>query len=579
MQTSSTQALIVGAGPTGLTMACELLRRGIACRIVEKAAVPTTTSRAIGLQARTLELFANMGIVESALEQGIPGIRVNMYSGSQQLFLLDFRFLADESIPYPYGTLLPQNLTEQILLTLLHQQGGQVERSREVVAVRQTNEQAIVAVKNLEDGGSEEIETDWLIGCDGTHSIIRKSSGIAFEGSTYQEEFLLGDVRMDWDKSHQQVHVWLHKEGQFAAMPLPDNSWRLMADMPVIPGETVPPASLEVFEHLLRERTGDTQTKLNHPMWMSNFRIHRRLADSYRHQRVFLAGDAAHVHSPFGGQGANTGIQDAFNLAWKLALVIQGKASETLLDTYQEERRPIARNVLRATHQLTGIFYQRNLLARTMRDLIALPLLKQPVIQRRLLWETSELGIHYRSSTLSYTPSRTMWASIPVKRKALQAGDRAPDGFCLRFPERTETTLFQVLQKPVAHLLLFDGVVQNEATSVVHMTQCAKRVEQLLKAEVQVHFIGSDERTLQWDGAWLSDTNCHLHTRYGIRFSSLVFIRPDGYIGFLGKLAQESELVNYLQRIYLFPSPNSTVAQTSSSHERKSDQRYDSSVV
>lgn len=568
MQTPSIAVLIVGAGPTGLTMACELLRRGVPCRILEQAAAPATTSRAIGLQARSLELFANMGIVESALAQGIPGIRVNAYSDDHLAFRLDFRFLANESIPYPYGTLLPQNLTEQILLALLHKLGGEVERSCEVIDFQQTNERVTVTVKHLEDGSSEEIEAGWLIGCDGAHSRVRKATGIAFEGSAYQEEFLLADVDLDWDRSHEEIHVWLHQDGQFGAMPLPDNHWRLIADMPVTPGKTMPPASPELFARLLRERAGDRKTTLSYPTWMSNFHIHRRLAASYRQNRVFLAGDAAHVHSPFGGQGANTGVQDAFNLAWKLALVVHGKANEVLLDTYQEERRPVARQVLAETHQLTSIFYQRNLFTRTLRDWLVVPLLKRPAIQRRLLWAASELGIQYRSSTLSHTHHSRLQALLPGTKKTPQAGDRAPDGHCLRLPMREETTLFQVFQDSRAHLLLFDGSVQTRST-YTHLLQLARRVESLFAEEIQVHLVASAEIPLAWEGSFLYDVDHRVHKYYGIRVPSLAFIRPDGYIGLLCPLIHDEELLSYLQRLYLFPRVSSTETQAGLVDEAK----------
>lgn len=443
MQNQTVDVLVVGAGPTGLTVACELLRRGVTCRIVEKTAAPATTSRAIGLQARSLEVFAHMGIVEPVLAQGVSGITVNIYSGSRALFTLDYRsldsrLLTDESLPYPYGVLLPQNQTEQILLELLRRRGGRLERSREVLDLRQEGEQVIVTVKNLQDGTSEHIQAGWLIGCDGAHSRIRKAVGLAFEGRTYPDEFLLADVDLDWQRSHEAVHVWVHPEGQFAAMPLPDNHWRLIADLATAPAVPAPAASLELFERLLRERTGDTTTMISHPTWVSNFQIHRRLVTSYRKGRVFLAGDAAHVHSPFGGQGANTGIQDAFNLAWKLALVIGGKASETLLETYQEERRPVAQSVLAGTHVLTSVFYQKNPFMRLLRDGVVLPLLRRKAVQRRLLWQASELGIHYRRSTLSQT-HRGNFIKRQIarvgRRTVLYAGDRAPDGRGIRLPE------------------------------------------------------------------------------------------------------------------------------------------------
>lgn len=552
MHTSPTEVLIVGAGPTGLTMACELLRRGVSCRILEKTAAPATTSRAIGLQARSLEVFANMGIVEPALAQGVSGIRVHAYSGDVPVFTLDFRFLATEALPYPYGVLLPQNLTEQILLDLLGQLGGCVDRSREVLDVRQECEQVIATVKHREDGQTEEITSRFLVGCDGAHSRVREVAGLTFEGTTYPEEFLLADVDLDWQRNHEAVHVWLHHEGQFAAMPLPDKHWRLMVDVPTTHDAPAPTASLELFQRLLRERTGDATTTISHPTWLSNFQIHRKLVTSYRERHVFLAGDAAHVHSPFGGQGANTGIQDAFNLAWKLALVIRGKGSSTLLETYQEERRPVAQSVLAGTHFLTSVFYQENPFIRLLRDRVVVPLLKRKGVQHRLLWEASELGINYRRSRLAHTYREGFIKKLTgaVRRSTvLHAGDRAPDGHCLQLPEQEETTLFQVLQQPGVHLLLFDGGVQTEANYRC-LVQLARRVEGLFKEEVLVHLVASQEQLLDWQGSLLYDPSHTLHAQYGATVPSLVLIRPDGYIGLLCQPVREQPLMDYLQRLF-----------------------------
>jgi len=509
-----------------------------------------------------------MGIIEPTLAQGISGIGVHAYSGDSPLFTLDFRFLADESMPYPYGVLLPQNQTEQILLNLLRQRGGSLERSREVLDLRQDGKQVIVTVKHREDGHTEQIEARWLIGCDGAHSSVRKAVGLAFEGTTYPEEFLLADVDLDWQRSHSSVHVWLHQQGQFAAMPLPDNHWRLIADLTVIPGTPVPAASLELFQRLLQERTGDTTTTIGHPTWLSNFQIHRKLVSSYWKGHVLLAGDAAHVHSPFGGQGANTGIQDAFNLAWKLALVIHGKANETLLSTYGEERRPVAKSVLAGTHFLTSVFYHKNPFIRLLRDYVVIPLLKQKSVQRRLHWQASELGIHYRHAALSQTQRELL-----IKRHIegggrstfLHAGDRAPDSRCLRLPEREKTTLFQQFQNPVVHLLLFDGFVHTPANDT-QLIELAQRVQTLLKDEVQVHLVISKERQLDWEGSLLYDIMHTVHVHYGATVPSLFVIRPDGYIGLLCQPAREQPLINYLQRLFQLPSLSKTMSSLDGKH-------------
>src|SRR6266568_2273709 len=212
-QNSEVDVLVVGAGPTGLTMACELLRRGITCRILDKAAAPGISSRAMGVQARTLEVFDNMGIIEEVLSRGVTGVGVKAYERDTLVMHLNFHFLASDAIPYPYGVMLPQNVTEERLIELLHREGGAVERRKEVTELRQEAEKVVVTVHNLQDDTAFELRVRWLIGCDGAHSRVRKAVGLAFEGSTYDEEFLIGDASLDWKRSPQDVYVWMHRDG------------------------------------------------------------------------------------------------------------------------------------------------------------------------------------------------------------------------------------------------------------------------------------------------------------------------------------------------------------------------------
>ncbi len=555
MQNSEIDVLVVGAGPTGLTMACELLRRGITCRILDKAAAPGMSSRAVGVQARTLEVFDRMGIIEEVLARGVTGVSLNLYERDTLLLHMNFRFLASDAIPYPYVVLLPQYVTEELLIALLHTEGGVVERLKEVTELRQEAERVVVTVHNLQDDTSEELQARWLIGCDGAHSRVRKALGLAFEGSTYDEEVLLADVDLDWKRSHDEVYAWMHRDGQFAAMPLPNNHWRLFAAVSTKDGKDAPQASLELFQHLMQERTGDSTTTISYAIWMSNFKISRRMVSSYRKERVFLAGDAAHVHSPFSGQGLNTGIQDAWNLAWKLALVIRGKATDALLETYRQERLPIARKVLAETDQRTRIFFARNGAVRLLRDRVVIPLLKRAFVQRRLFWTVSELGINYRSSPLSYS-SQDARTKRPVRkpwpRQAPRPGDRAPDGRCFRHPSQEATSLFAEFRGPQSHLLLFAG--RDALGDNANLVQIARRVGDLLGEEVKTHLIVTtfEKRAkLDWDGSILLDPEDKLHTRYGAGVASLYFIRPDGYIGYRSQPAQEKSLLDYLEQWFV----------------------------
>jgi 2-polyprenyl-6-methoxyphenol hydroxylase-like FAD-dependent oxidoreductase len=555
IQNSEVDVLVVGAGPTGLTMACELLRRGITCRILDKAAAPGMTSRAVGVQTRTLEVFDRMGIIEEVLARGVAGVCLNIYERDTRLLRMNFRFLASDAIPYPYGVLLPQYVTEELLIALLHREGGEVERLKEVTDLRQEAERVCVTIHNLQDDTSETLQARWLIGCDGAHSRVRKALGLAFEGSTYDEEVLLADVDLDWKRGHDEVYAWMHRDGQFAAMPLPKNHWRLFAAVSPKDGKDASQASLELLQRLMQERTGDRTTTISHPIWMSNFKISRRMVTSYRKGRVFLAGDAAHVHSPFSGQGLNTGVQDAWNLAWKLALVIRGKAADVLLDTYQQERLPIARKVLASTDQRTRIFFARNGALRWLRDRVVIPLLNRRFVQQRLFRAVSELGINYRSSPLtqSYQDARAGRSGRkPWPRQAPRAGDRAPDGRCFRYPELSATSLFAEFRGTRSHLLLFAGRAASGVDA--NLVQIARRVEERLREEVKTHLIISaweKPANLDWNGSILLDPEDKLHTRYGAEVASLYLIRPDGYISFRSQPVCEEPLLAYLGTLFL----------------------------
>jgi 2-polyprenyl-6-methoxyphenol hydroxylase-like FAD-dependent oxidoreductase len=560
-----TDVLIVGAGPTGLTLACELLGRGVGCRIIDKAASPATTSRALGLQPRTLELFDTMGIVNRVLATGGPVIDASLYAGDRPPLTLGTAGLRDLDTPYPRLWITPQASVERPLVERLQELGGTVERSRELAGFRQTDSCVIATVKRGDFDEREEIRASWLVGCDGAHSRVRKALGVSFEGSTYEEKFLLADVDLDWGRDRNRTHTWFPPEGMFSVFPLPGSSqWRIFA---VVEDETTPPFSLELFQRLLGERTGDVETTLSNPTWMSNFTINRRMVDRYRVGRAFLAGDAAHVHSPFGAQGMNTGIQDAFNLAWKLALVVQGEASARLLDTYEEERLPVARRVLAQTDTNTRVLLSDNPFMRFLRERVLTLDRVQAFAARR----SSQLFINYRSSSLSRSHGGTRiakstgmaipWARASEKvglkdllrfRGGPRAGDRAPDGPSIRAASREKTSLFREFRGASFSLLLFGGTRRTE-TGYAHLLEIARRVEELPSNLVKTHLIiGADgaPEDLVWGGSVLLDGARSLHELYGASLGSLYLIRPDGYVGFRSQPADAEPLIEYLRNNY-----------------------------
>jgi 2-polyprenyl-6-methoxyphenol hydroxylase-like FAD-dependent oxidoreductase len=555
---SATDVLIVGAGPVGLAMACELFRHGVRCRIIDRAAAPIQTSRALNVQARTLEVFESMGVAEQIIAAGTKAKGLTTYDGDKPLLRMSLQHIRETESKYPFLLILPQSQTERILGERLIELGGVVERSRELLDIRQEGEIVIAQVKAAETDADdrEEIRTRWLIGCDGIRSQVRKVLAIPFEGTQAPQEFLLADIDLDWSRTRETTHGWLTRDGLFAVFPLPGGQWRLFATAIAEDGQPTPQASLEVFQRLLVEYTGNTKTRMSNLTWASNFRISYRIAATYRKDRVFLAGDAAHVHSPFGGQGMNIGIQDAYNLAWKLALVLHGHAQESLLDTYQEERMPIARWVVQSAENATGILVTCNPALRVLRDHVVVPLFNLERIQRYIALQTSELKLNYRRSSLSHLPNgnRADVGKSFSWRRAPHAGDRALLGPCLSYPDHAPMNLFQLFHDPQSHLLIFAGCTTAEA-DYTQLTRLASYMETLTGSCVKTHLVvASSEKParLAWNGSILLDPQGKLHTIYGAHRPSLYFIRPDGYIGFRSQHIHEELLLGYLGKLFTF---------------------------
>lgn len=452
-----TAVLVVGAGPSGLVLGCSLLRRGVPVRIVDRAPAPAVTSRALGLQARGVEVLDRLGALGDLPERAVRvgGISVNAH-GTELV-----RIRVDQ---VPLGSrhrtlLISQAAVEGQLRELLERLGGKVEWGHEVVGLSQDGGGVSVEVRH---GTAVEVSrADWVVGCDGAHSAVRRLGQFGFPGAQVVENFLLADVYLDWGLPRDTASAWISPDGVFAAFPLPEsNLWRLVA--PCEPGVGADDV-LGRLSELLPARTGYRGVRFDGAVWTSVFRIHRRLAERYRQGRVLLAGDAAHIHSPFGGQGLNTGLGDADNLGWKLALVASGRADAALLDSYQAERRPVAAAVLAGTTGATRLALGEGRVRRVLRDRLAAPLLNLPSVQRRLAKAASQLGVHYRRGPLA------PWRFAPLAT-GLRAGERVPDLVCRR-EDGTTTRLHAELRgrwallgryeplAPVVRELLGDEVV------------------------------------------------------------------------------------------------------------------------
>ena len=411
--------LVVGAGPTGLALACGLRAHGVPVRVLDGASGPAVTSRALGLQPRGAEVLDRLGALGDLPSRSLPIDQVVVHVGGRELARLVVG-KPTRLVRRP-GLLVSQAEIEERLRLRLGELGGSVEWGREVEAVEAAGRGVTAA---LADG--EVVNTSWVVGCDGAHSQVRKAAGIGFPGVPLVERFLLADVRAELPLDRHSVAVWLDGEDMVGAFPMPgQDRWRLMAPAPGPSAEVGPNAVLAQLTQLLAAGSGLPAGAVREAYWTSTFRFHRRLADTYRTGRVLLAGDAAHIHSPFGGQGLNTGIGDAENLAWKLALVCTGRASPALLDSYETERRPVAQEVLASTSGMTRLVMGGSAVARLARDHGLVPLMNRPLVQR-LIWEhSSQLLISYRRGPLAR--HQRSW---PWRGSRPRPGDRVPDLGC-----------------------------------------------------------------------------------------------------------------------------------------------------
>src|SRR5947209_10246031 len=514
------KALIVGAGPTGLVMAHELARDGIQCRLIDKAPHRAMESRAIAIHSRTVEAFELMGLADAFLSAGHRIGGVNVYGESGRIAHAAFGMLETR---YPFVLGVPQDQTERILEERLARLGVRVERSTELVSLAQ-RESGVSARLHTGDR-VEELETDWLLGCDGAHSTVREQLGISFAGATYPEHFVLADVKIAGDLDHAEAQVWLQREGALAFFPLPEDRWRLIIIN--APPDWHGEPSLAQCQALVDDR-GLGHLRLGDPRWTSVFRIHRREAARFRKDRVFLLGDAAHIHSPVGGQGMNMGIQDAFNLAWKLSLVLRNAGSPQLLDSYEAERKPIDEAVIRQTDRATRLVSLHGTVARFIRDHMMSLLTQIPAVAEKLSDGLSGLAVNYRRSPI--VEEHATGTAGPA------AGDRAPDAPLVAAKDGTSLRLYNLFAEH-RHILLLLGDGREALPPTM------PRYPENVFAAYRVVPPGTS------DGDYV-DSEGLVAQRYGSA-SAAYLVRPDGYVGFRCDQRTVSEnLRHYLAKLF-----------------------------
>jgi len=416
-----TAVLIVGAGPTGLMLANQLARRGVRVQIIDRHSGPAQQSRAMAVQARTMEIYSKLGIADQALALGQTGTGANLWAEGRWTARIPLGDIGRDMSPFPYVLILGQDDNERIMGKHLLDQGIAVQWNTELLKFEQQTGSVTATIRTA-DGATRQVTAAYLAGCDGARSAVRELSGISFPGAPYEHVFFVADTVATGPMRPGELNVYLWRDGFHLLFPMRgENHWRIVGILPARLRDRENLAFDEVVP-AIREEAG-AALSFTTCSWFSTYRIHHRCAAKFRDRRCFLLGDAAHIHSPAGGQGMNTGLQDACNLAWKLALVIQKHANPALLDSYEQERLPVAQRLQATTDRLFMLLVSDGWFAKMFRARIAPRVLGFAMTIRRirtLAFRTvSQIGIRYRHSPLSVT-----LPGLPAGAPC--AGDRFP---------------------------------------------------------------------------------------------------------------------------------------------------------
>jgi 2-polyprenyl-6-methoxyphenol hydroxylase-like FAD-dependent oxidoreductase len=511
----NTDVVIVGAGPTGLSLACQFIRYGVDFVIFDKKEGVTAHSKAIGVHARTLEIYEQIGLAKSALEQGTVAAKVRLLVGGEVRGEMDLSHIGEGLSAYPFVLMLEQSKNEQLLYEYLRSHQKEVMWKTELESFTQDDSEVSVRVKSAE-GVSTVMQGRFLVGCDGAKSPVRHELGLEFGGSTFERMFYVADAQLDWSFSHDALHVCLSKDTFVVFFPLKgERRYRIVG---VFPEEFAKDEGEVLYEEIEARVKSETSLDLDiHDVeWFSTYKVHTRHVERFSSGRSFLAGDAAHIHSPAGAQGMNTGIQDAYNLAWKMASVLKGDAAQELLETYNEERLENAKHLLRTTDRMFELVASSEWLLSFLRmnvmPAVAKYILDLDVIRGFIFPLVSQIGINYRHSSLS--------KHAGDEHFDVKAGDRMPYFLvnCM--------SIYDQLQQPKFHWLQLSEAQDQPSNDDVLAGQYAELVD--------VHFV-----RLVPDVAAV----------FGASGSFSVLLRPDNYIAFISKDGSAADLENYLEGI------------------------------
>ena len=509
-----TEVIIIGAGPTGLSLACQLVRYGIDFVIIDKSIGVTSYSKALGVHARTLEIYEQLGIVDQALAQGTIAGKLRLLAGGKIRGEIDLSNLGQGLSQYPYMLVLEQSKNERMLYDYLQAHGKDVIWQTELESFSQTDS-AVTAQMKSADWQRSVIATKYLVGCDGPKSLVRHGLGLAFAGSTFERLFYVADVQIAWQFSHDALHVCLAKNSGMAFFPMPGaDRYRIVGAFPEgfanDEGETL----FAEIEQEIRAQSG-IDLQISQVNWFSTYKVHTRHVEKFSLGRCFLAGDAAHIHTPAGGQGMNTGIQDAYNLAWKLAFVLRGNINASILDTYNAERLPNARRLLATTDRMFNLVSGSGWLLSLMRTTIIPPLAKYivslRVIKNRFFPLISQIGINYRNSALSEHDGDDKFA--------VKAGDRMP------YFTIAGANIYDCLHAPKFHWISFLDAAGEDLTN----HECLKEYTDIL----DYHLLPLHSEAAK---------------AFGAQQAFSVLLRPDNHIAFIADGISPNQVAAYFAK-------------------------------
>lgn len=518
-----TKVLIVGAGPSGLMMAAQLLRYGIQPIIIDSKKGPTTHSNALAVQARSLEIYRQLGVIDPVLKQGKPARAVNFYDDGKRVAGLSLQSVAEGLTPFPFVFIFQQDKNERQLLDYLTQNCCPVYWETSLTSLQQNAGNAVAKLQNGDKDLS--LTCDWVIGADGAHSIVRKQMNIRFNGDAYQHQFYLADVKLDNTAlKASEVNLFLAKKG-FSAffLMLEVNCFRIVGNLPDKLDDKNDIKLDDLLPYLNSVTGFSLKVVTNH--WFAIYRLHHRMADQFRKQRCFLIGDAAHIHSPIGGQGMNTGLQDAYNLAWKLAGVVNGQLKANILDSYAPERMPVAKTLLNTTDRAFSLIMSGNWFVRLLKKTLLPPLLKKlwskQSLKEAFFKRVSQINISYRHSALSLHL---------CQGAKIKAGDRLPYLSIYDEKKQEETDLHAWCGKPGFTLIILGKFDE------LFLFRVAKWLTLNYPGVLNFYYLPPSGKNLDVFNAFEASPHGQ----------KAIIVRPDLHIGFMNDSVDMALIDNYL---------------------------------